>query len=49
MTLKQIAITLGLALSLMGCTTQLEEEIGQCEPGVAEISHHATTVTPPAC
>lgn len=49
MTLNKIALSLGLVLALMGCATQLEEEIGQCEPGLEDIGHLASTVTPAGC
>ncbi|WP_212523893.1 hypothetical protein [Actibacterium sp. MT2.3-13A] len=43
--LRIAACLVGLSV-LTACAT--EEEIGECEPGVAEISEMAT-VTPPGC
>ncbi|MHC0054460.1 hypothetical protein [Actibacterium sp. D379-3] len=44
----RLAGMLVLALVVAGCAAPLKEEVGECEPGVAGISH-AATVTPPGC
>lgn len=37
-----------LAVMLMAACAQVEKDVGQCEPGVADLSA-AATVTPPGC
>ena len=44
---RTMTATLALALALAACAP-VEEAVGQCEPGVEDISA-AATVTPPGC
>ena len=41
-----LGVLSGALLAMAGCTAQMEEEIGQCEEGVADLSR-TVTVTPP--
>lgn len=44
-TARRLILIVALAAILTGCTKPLEEGIGECEPGVAELSS-ATNVVP---
>lgn len=45
---RKLAFTIVLAVTLAGCTQEIEETVGECEPGVSEISR-VETAPPPVC